>query len=90
MSGYDIGQVWLNGHPTNGSTRHFPQGIKEYCPDCGAKTIIAALLATRPSKESTMRKVFLPQDSSITLRSFVRVVEIRFLGHNRGSRLLRN
>lgn len=39
MGEYDVGQVCLNGHPTNGHYRTMPQFNKDFCPDCGEKTI---------------------------------------------------
>jgi hypothetical protein len=39
MSGsYDVGQICLNGHTVNASSREFPQHNKNFCDKCGAAT----------------------------------------------------
>jgi len=40
MDGYDTQRVCLNGHQIDIAIHRFPSLIKEYCPECGAKTII--------------------------------------------------
>ena len=37
--GYDIAQICLNGHVTNGSTQHMPEFSKAFCDNCGEATI---------------------------------------------------
>ncbi|CAJ1611090.1 DUF2321 domain-containing protein [Clostridium perfringens] len=40
MGYYDIAQICLNGHITNGSYKEYPEYNKDYCSECGEKTII--------------------------------------------------
>jgi len=37
---YDISQICLNGHVINSEVQRYPDFNKEYCPDCGERTII--------------------------------------------------
>lgn len=41
MTTYDVGQVCLNGHEINSFHREQPELSRDYCPQCGAKTITA-------------------------------------------------
>jgi hypothetical protein len=36
---YDVAQICPNGHVANDTTQQFPQFNKEYCENCGEKTI---------------------------------------------------
>src|SRR6266567_8199701 len=36
---YDVAQICVNGHVVNDSTNHLPQRSKDYCVDCGARTV---------------------------------------------------
>ena len=41
MGHYDVAQVCLRGHVVNDSSRSYPAHNRDFCPKCGAKTIVA-------------------------------------------------
>ncbi len=50
MEGYDVAQVCPNGHVANDMSSAYPDFNRDFCEDCGEKTIIAC-----PSCNSSIR-----------------------------------
>lgn len=58
MEEYDIAQICLNGHCTNDSYKSLPQFNKNYCDNCGEKTITLC-----PNCNSSIRGAYQQQNS---------------------------
>ena len=48
MEGYDVAQVCPNGHVANDSSTKFPQFNRDFCEDCGEKTITSCPSCKNP------------------------------------------
>ena len=72
MSEYDVVQVCPNGHVANESYSRFPQFNKDYCEDCGEKTI-----TTCPSCE---KQILGRYSGSMSISSFQPPAFCRYCG----------
>lgn len=48
QDGYDVAQICLNGHEINSAIQRMPQHSKDFCDECGEKTITACPSCNAP------------------------------------------